>query len=70
MRHIRPPVPKFNEDCPTPKQSLNLLEEVQHLIYSMNLDPEIEKKALRIVSTCRLPKVHSSALAIVYYCMK
>lgn len=49
MTHQRPPVPKFNDECLTPKMGMTLLEEVQHLIFKMNLDFEIEKKAIRIV---------------------
>ena len=49
MTNQRPPVPKFNDECLTPKMEMSLMEEVQHLIFKMNLDFEIEKKAIRIL---------------------
>lgn len=66
----RPPVPKFNEDCPTPKLSTSLFEEVQHLIYSMNLDSDVEKKAAQVLATCQLPNTLHAAKGLVVYCLK
>lgn len=70
MTQQRPPVPKFNEECLTPKAGLTLMEEVQHLIFKMNLGFDIEKKAIKIVQTTSLPCTFISAKGVVLYCLK
>ncbi|CAK90262.1 unnamed protein product (macronuclear) [Paramecium tetraurelia] len=70
MTHHRPPVPKFNDECLTPKMEISLLEEVQHLIFKMNLDFEIEKKATKIIQTTPLQNTLTSAKGVIFYCLK
>ncbi|CAD8173820.1 unnamed protein product [Paramecium octaurelia] len=70
MTHQRPPVPKFNDECLTPKMEMSLLEEVQHLIFKMNLDFEIEKKAIRIIQSIPLQNNVTSAKGVIFYCLK
>ena len=55
MTRQRPPIPKFNEDFLSLRTDMTLLEEVQHLIFKLNLDFEIEKKAIRIIKQTPLP---------------
>ncbi|CAD8115307.1 unnamed protein product [Paramecium sonneborni] len=66
----RPPVPKFNDECSTPKRSSDLLEEVQHLVYKMNLDDEVEKKAITILNRLTLPNTSLHAQALVHCAIK
>lgn len=51
----KPPVPKFSDECHTPKRSLDMIEEISHLIFKWNLDSEIEKKAISILNVLTLP---------------
>ncbi|CAK66930.1 unnamed protein product (macronuclear) [Paramecium tetraurelia] len=66
----RPPVPKFSDGCSTPKRSSDLLEEVSHLVFKMNLDDAIEKKAIAILSDLTLPNTSFHAQAIVHCAMR
>ncbi|CAD8200533.1 unnamed protein product [Paramecium octaurelia] len=66
----RPPVPKFRDECPTPKRSTDLLEEVQHLVFKMNLDDAIEKKAIAILHNLNIPNTSLHAQALVHCAMK
>ena len=34
----RPPVPKFCDESSTPKRSSDLIEEISHLVFKMNLN--------------------------------
>ncbi|CAD8097549.1 unnamed protein product [Paramecium sonneborni] len=70
MSNQRPPVPKFNDECLTPKREMSLIEEVQHLIFKMNLDCEIEKRAIRIVQTIPLQNTVTSSQGVIFYCLK
>ncbi|CAD8211254.1 unnamed protein product [Paramecium pentaurelia] len=66
----RPPVPKFSDGCSTPKRSSDLLEEVSHLVFKMNLDDAIEKKAIAILNNLTLPNTSLHAQAIVHCAMR
>ncbi|CAD8110478.1 unnamed protein product [Paramecium sonneborni] len=70
MRHQRPPIPKFNYEFINLKAEMNLLDEVQHLIFKLNLDFEIEKKAIRIIKQTPLPNNQTAARAVILYCLK
>ncbi|CAK93940.1 unnamed protein product (macronuclear) [Paramecium tetraurelia] len=70
MTQQRPPIPKFNVDFLTHKVETTLLEEVQHLIFKLNLDFEIEKKAIRIIKQTPLPNNQTAARGVILYCLK
>lgn len=70
MTHQRPPIPKFNNDFLTHKVETKLLEEVQHLIFKLSLDFEIEKKAIRIIKQTPLPNNQTAARGVILYCLK
>ncbi|CAD8107389.1 unnamed protein product [Paramecium primaurelia] len=65
----RPPVPKFSDECSTPKRSSDLLEEVQHLVFKMNLDDAIEKKAIAILNNLNIPNTSLHAQALIHCAM-
>lgn len=66
----RPPVPKFSDACSTPKRSSDLLEEISHIVFKMNLDDAIEKKAISILNNLTLPNTSLHAQAIIHCAMK
>ncbi|CAD8189804.1 unnamed protein product [Paramecium pentaurelia] len=70
MINQRPPIPKFNDGFLTNKVEMPLLEEAQHLIFKLNLDFEIEKKAIKIIKQIPLPNTQTAARGVILYCLK
>ncbi|KAM3138559.1 hypothetical protein pb186bvf_009311 [Paramecium bursaria] len=66
----RPPVPKFIEECKTPEPQRSLIDEVIEYIYKNDLDSNVEKKAIQVLSTCRLQTNKYSVMGLVNYCLK
>ena len=70
MNSKRPPVPKFNEECPTPKRDLSIAEEISHIIFKKNLNDDVEKMSMKILNVLNLPNSHLHAKALIHYVMK
>ncbi|CAD8102978.1 unnamed protein product [Paramecium sonneborni] len=68
--HKRPPVPKFHEECNTPKRNQDMYEQISDIVYKMNLSDQVEKKSISILNVLSIPNSHLHAQAIVYYAMK
>lgn len=65
----RPPVPKFSEECKTPEPQHTLTEDVQETIYTMGLGCDVEKRAMTLLQTVRLPHNKPVVTGVVYYCL-
>ncbi|CAD8189832.1 unnamed protein product [Paramecium octaurelia] len=66
----RPPVPKFHEECNTPKRNQDMYELISDIIFKMNLNAEVEQKSISIFNVLSIPNSYMHAQAIVYYAMK
>ncbi|CAK93785.1 unnamed protein product (macronuclear) [Paramecium tetraurelia] len=62
----RPPVPKFHEECNTPKRNQDMYELISDIIFKMNLNAEVEKKSISIFNVLSIPNSYMHAQAISY----
>ncbi|CAD8200879.1 unnamed protein product [Paramecium pentaurelia] len=66
----RPPIPKFTESEQTPIKQISIYEEISHQIVKMNLNMEIEKQCVQILSSIQIPNSSQYAQAVIYIAMK
>ncbi|CAD8095157.1 unnamed protein product [Paramecium primaurelia] len=65
----RPPVPKFHEECNTPKRNQDMYELISDIVFKMNLNDEVEKKSISIFNVLSIPNSYMHAQALVYCAM-
>ncbi|CAK93587.1 unnamed protein product (macronuclear) [Paramecium tetraurelia] len=65
----RPPVPKFHEECNTPKRNQDMYELISDIVFKMNLDDQVEKKSISIFNDLSIPNSYMHAQALVYCAM-
>ncbi|CAK56921.1 unnamed protein product (macronuclear) [Paramecium tetraurelia] len=64
------PIPKFTEGEQTPTKQISLYEEISHQIGKMDLNMEIEKQCVQILSSIQIPNSSQYAQAVIHIAMK